>query len=295
MQTKSSLTVVISILCFAACGATSPRGRTATSEGRNDLTYLPSDVDFVISADIAAMRTSVYYQHVAPALFAVLEWPHATLIARCGFDPIERVNRVTFGSRQRDGEPERTMVVHGIAEADFVRCFKSEIDQGTLKKIGPRWIYASAENPTITWTAIDTLVADWGTRKATADSPAIVANTPELMAKWNKVAPGTIQFLGNATSEMFDEARQHQITELSGSATVTAHLSLTLDLVADAPNAAKEIVDDIKSAIGAHRVLFTRLEVTANASHVTGVAELTIAQTDAVVKMLFGGGLGFIL
>jgi hypothetical protein len=120
-------------------------GRLHAAPAGSGLATLPADLDLVIELDLQAMRSSPLLQTVLQEYFGA---PDESLTQRCGFDPLQQIQRVTLGTRD-SGAPGSEFIA--VAQTDLAE----SLLMGCLTRIGGTRLRASVIGARTIWQSDD--------------------------------------------------------------------------------------------------------------------------------------------
>jgi hypothetical protein len=125
----------------SACGKDSKKeaggAGGAAASSNEDLAYLPLASQLVAGIDVAQLQGSTLWKElVQPLILKNGQARIADFQAKCGFDPMTAVKRVSIGLKNADGRnPEGIVLVHGLEKAKAMACLDKQKDEFAKERI----------------------------------------------------------------------------------------------------------------------------------------------------------------
>lgn len=142
MVRKSLIALAVVAAVGSACGKDSKKeaggaGGAGAASSQEDLAYLPLASQLVAGVDVAQLQSSTLWKElVQPLILKNGQARLADFQAKCGFDPMTAVKRVSIGLKNADGRnPEGIVLVHGLDKAKAMACLDKQKDEFAKEKI----------------------------------------------------------------------------------------------------------------------------------------------------------------
>jgi hypothetical protein len=287
-------------------GAPSSRGPDVSATIADPLGFLPIDSEVVLSLDADQLRQSELWRQYEPALLAKAGADLARFKALCGFDPITSIRGLTVGMKSvGQVNPDGVFVVHGIDRARMLACVGklSSNDHGVTIDNGVVTAHASKQDPSVVvFQFVDAstavcVVGPSATKELLArvirgGSP--LRGSPSFLSMLSLIdAQAALWALVNGNSHVFDKTAAMGVKPkaLFGSLGLSDGLVMTLRMRLETPQAASSFVALVQGQLGAAKMLFDKLDVTADDADVVFGIGMTSAQVQMFAGLL-GGSLG---
>lgn len=281
-----------------------PRGLDVSATIADPLGFLPVDSEVVVSLDADQLRQSPLWTQLEASISAKGGSDLTMFKAMCGFDPLVAVRGLSIAVRDVSAPtPDGVFVVHGVDRAKMVGCLQrvKGLDAGvtldadgvvTVRKapdpdvlvfqfVGPSTAVGLI-GPTANRRVLETVVRGGAPLRS---SPAFI----EMFQTIN--TDGTAWAVVNGTGHVFDKAAALGVKPRAvfGSLSAVDGLSMNVRLRLSTPQEAGSLVAMAQGQLGTAKMLFDKLDVTADDADVV----IALAMTSSQLQMISGlvGGL----
>jgi hypothetical protein len=288
--------LVLPLLVLAACYRGAPpasappepphRVRTAA----DPFAFLPADAELVLSVDAAQLRASVVWERIEPSLRTKAGDALAAFVAKCGYDPVAAIKRITVAlTKLRAQPPEGVVVLRGLDREATLRCITQRADPRFALHDGIVTTPFGALGFATASTAV-VVIGTSGAEQALArilDGGAPLRATPRFRELFAYVQSGEALWFVLAGSA-FDQMATLGIRPLAvlGSASLANGFTGTLRVRLETPDMASNLVALAQSQSAMARQVLEEFEATAEDADVVVRLAMTQTQLDAVLTML---------
>ncbi len=260
--------------CFRDAPLDSPPSNHAEAAPSDDvLAYLPADSELVFGLDLARKRSSPLWARFEPYVADAMKAELDKIRASCGFDPMQTVQRVTFGFRSHvRNELSGVAVVRGVDTSRILVCAADQFgkhgdgvtDRGVVI-LDPRSPKASA------WTVAgsDTLVVQVGPHVDHDSITAIVTSGVPLrssaifLSLFGRLEPGaSLWGVVNGASSALDGFDVRPRT-IDGTVRTTDRVTVAVRIKVADPQGALKLADLIEKDLTKAPFLTLRAAVAA--------------------------------
>ena len=287
-------------------GARSSRGLDVSATIADPLGFLPIDSEVVVSLDADQLRGSELWRQFEPSLLAKAGSDLARFKALCGFDPITSIRGLTVGMKHvGQVNPDGVFVVHGVDRARMLACVGkvSSSEPGVTVDNGVVTAHASKDDPNVVvFQFVDAstavcLVGPSATKELLARvvrGGAPLRGSPSFLAMLSLIdTQAALWGLVNGNSHVFDKTAGMGVKPKAvfGFLGLSDGLAMTLRMRLETAQEATSFVTLAQGQLGAAKMFFDKLEVTADDTDVVVGVGMTPAQVQMLAGLL-GGSLG---
>jgi hypothetical protein len=262
------------------------------------LGFIPLASDIVGGVDVKALRASPLWAEYQPHLVAAIGPQLADLKQKCGFDPIETIESVTFGVPNRSDPANGVVVIRGLDRDRTIACLATQIipdttvtnDNGVLTLANK-----SGALNLVTFVDRSTLVLE-GTLHPTKDSLQAVVRSgaplrtsPAFLEMYDKLEPNaTIWMVINGNAAALDKlgSMGTKPRGLYGTIRVAAGIAARVHLRLETADQAAQLAATFSGQLQSARPMFDQLAATSEGDVLALTVDLSAAQLRSLTRMM---------
>ena len=250
---------------------TTPTLANGVGGGSTDpLAYLPIDSEFVLGADVQALRASAMWKRFEPRIRAEMGHDYDEVRAACGFDPAETMTYFAIGLRFTDEDhPSGVAVVRGMP-AKALECVATRFGKGGEATRDRGTVVLHEGRTNLAWTMVgDTLLlhidpaAGHDSLERIVASGAPLHDSPAFMALYDHLDHHAAVFgAGNGASQALRFLGTIRPMTVSGTMAISDRLDWITHVKMPTAGAAKVARDELQNDIDKAKPFVNTLDMT---------------------------------
>lgn len=305
------LVVLAAVGCYRAPSAAPPANKAPAPDyqrtAADELAFLPSDADFVIGFDVAALRKSQLWQTFQPQFDALMRKVQDQFGSGCSNDLLKDIERGAAAMKVHDSTKFSGVYSMRVANAArALECHSAEtkskggtvtLDRGVMLTTTPKApgiITASQAVGSSALVGQFDAGASHDTLAAVLAAGVPLRASPAFMKLYERREPGAVMWgMANGNASVFEQMAASGLRprSIDGTIVATDRLVITVRMTMAGPAEAAQVaseVDKVKPMAGAY---VERLDVRVDGATAQIQVAVTEAQIRSLIAMLgsFGG------